>query len=144
MLGGAMPPPPAPPPPPPKMKKNVPALPKNAVPKSAAPALPPGALSPDQAYAMAMASTASSGGMGMSPGIMAPPVDPVQEKKEKLENDPDFKKLLKALKMGVPAQQVRLNMRAKKQFDPDDLLMFCDTATIMQLKKIGDYKGNKY
>lgn len=70
--------------------------------------------------------------------------NPDDIKKEKLENDAEFAKILKALKMGVPAHQIRLNMRQKGKYDPDDLLMFCDTATIMQLKKIGDYKGNKY
>jgi len=37
-----------------------------------------------------------------------------------------------------------MKMRQEKKFNPDDLLLFCDTATIMQLKKCGDYKGTEY
>lgn len=71
-------------------------------------------------------------------------MDPEQQKKDELENNPDFKKILKALKMGVPVLQVRNNIRMQGKFDPDDLLMFCSSDQIMTLKKLGDYKGTKY
>ena len=71
-------------------------------------------------------------------------MDPEQQKKDELENNPDFKKILKALKMGVPVLQVRNNIRMQVKFDPDDLLMFCSSDQIMTLKKLGDYKGTKY
>lgn len=87
--------------------------------------------------AQAAAAQATAGG---GAAITTASTDPAQAKKEKLENDPDFKKVLKALKMGVPPLQLRLKLRAEGKFDPDDLLIFLDSGQIAQLKKIGDVK----
>lgn len=47
--------------------------------------------------------------------------------------------MLKALKMGIPALQIRSNMRMQGKFDPDDLIPFCSSDQVMMLKKSGDY-----
>ena len=74
-------------------------------------------------------SSAGGAGGGSAGGgpVASIPVDPEQAKKEQLENNPDFKKILKVLKMGVPILQVRNNIRMQGKFDPDDILMFCST-----------------
>lgn len=84
---------------------------------------------------MAMAGGAGGGAMVAQPIAM----DPEQAKKEELESNPEFKKVLKALKMGIPAMQIRNNMRIAGKFDPDDLILFCSSDQIMMLKKNGDY-----
>ena len=48
-------------------------------------------------------------------------------RKEELEGNPDFKKILKALKMGIPILQIRQNMRMQGKFDPDDIVLFCSS-----------------
>lgn len=35
-------------------------------------------------------------------------------------------------------------MKAAGIYDPDDILMFATPSDIANLKKIGDYKGDKY
>ena len=35
-------------------------------------------------------------------------------------------------------------MRAAGIYDPDDILMFATASDIAALKKVGDYKGDKY
>jgi len=37
-------------------------------------------------------------------------LDPEDAKREELEDDPNFKKYLKALKMGIPATNIRMNI----------------------------------
>lgn len=55
--------------------------------------------------AEAMAAAAASGGGASMASVAA--LDPEEAKKEELQNNPDFKKVLKALKMGIPALQIR-------------------------------------
>ena len=45
--------------------------------------------------------------------------------------------------MKIPLFNIRGKMRVKG-YDPDDILMFAKKAEIENLKKIGDYKGDKY
>lgn len=58
--------------------------------------------------------------------------------------DPNFAKLVKGYKMKIPLLQLRNNMRAQGIYDPDDILLFASESDIANLKKIGDYKGDKY
>lgn len=54
------------------------------------------------------------------------PFDPEEVKKEEMQNDADFSKYLKAVKMGVTPHQIRMKIRQEGKFDPDDLLLFLD------------------
>jgi len=125
---------PAPPEPPWKKPGPPPPLPG----KSALPAPPPKAAAP------AAAAGTTAGAAAPVAAAPEPELDPVEAKKEELRNDPAFARFLKALKLGVPPQSIRMQIRAQGVFDPDDFLMFMDTGQIMSLKKIGDYKGDKY
>lgn len=128
-----------PPPPEPPWKKPGPPPPLPG--KSALPAPPPKAAAPAPAAGGAAGTAAGAAPVEAAP---EPELDPVEAKKEELKNDPAFARFLKALKLGVPPQSIRMQIRAQGVFDPDDFLMFMDTGQIMALKKIGDYKGDKY
>ena len=85
---------------------------------------------------------------------MAPPVsqlqpsttnlNPIDARKEELMGDPDFAKFVKAYKVKVPLLQLRNQIRSTGKYDADDILMWATVGEIENLKKIGDYKGNKY
>lgn len=92
------------PPPQPKGIPAPPALPKDAVPPLAAPVE-----EEPQKWQM-----------------IKNPFDPEEVKKEEMQNDADFSKYLKAVKMGVTPHQIRMKIRQEGKFDPDDLLLFLD------------------
>ena len=71
-------------------------------------------------------------------------VDPIEARKQELLADPDFAKFVRAYKNRVPLLAIRNQIRAAGMFDPDDLLMFASANDIANLKKTGDYKGDKY
>lgn len=58
--------------------------------------------------------------------------------------DEAFSKLVKLYKMRIPLLNLRNQMRAGGIYDPDDILLFASKPDIAALKKIGDYKGDKY
>ena len=62
-----------------------------------------------------------------------------EDRKEQLENDPDFKRFLTALKLKVPIQQLANNMAVTK-YTLNDLALFCNYEQTEALKKVG-YKG---
>lgn len=58
--------------------------------------------------------------------------------------DPGFAKYVRIYKNKVPLLAIRNQMRAAAVYDPDDILMFAQPSDISNLKKLGDYKGDKY
>ena len=82
----------------------------------------------------------------MAAVTVAAPVklSPDDLKREKLMQDEDFSKSVRAYKVKVPLLQIRNSMRAQGKYDPDDILLFASKSDIAALKKLGDYKGNKY
>lgn len=77
--------------------------------------------------------------------MVAPaPLDPIEARKEELMADPGFSKFVRIYKNKVPLLAIRNQMRAAGIYDPDDILMFALPSDIANLKKLGDYKGDKY
>ena len=71
-------------------------------------------------------------------------IDPDEAKREELQENPDFKKILKVLKMGISIMQVRQNMTIQGKFDPDDIIPFCSSDQLMTLKKSGTFNEKEY
>lgn len=59
-------------------------------------------------------------------------------------SDPGFAKYVKLYKMKVPLLSIRNQMKGTMTHNPDDLLLFADKGDIEKLKKVGDYKGDKF
>lgn len=70
-------------------------------------------------------------------------LDPDEARRQELLEDPEFAKFVKLYKMKIPLLSIRNQLRGSKH-DPDDILLFANKGDIMALKKIGDYKGDKY
>jgi hypothetical protein len=68
-----------------------------------------------------------------APAVEEEELDPKEKRKRELEEDEDFKKYIKFLKIKIPLVNIKRKMK-EEGLDPDDIDLFADSAALAKYK----------
>ena len=72
------------------------------------------------------------------------PTDPDELRKMELEQDPDFARFIRLLKVKIPLLSIRQSIEGEGVYHVDDILLFASKSAISQLVKTGTVIPDKY